>query len=104
MTAASLIRSARRKAGLSQAELAARLGTTQSAVARLESERSNPRLSTLEQALAAAGRRLELKSAPAPASQDESLISRRLALTPGERVTAFESAYRNTKSLLASRR
>jgi len=35
-------------AGLSQSELASRLGTTQSAVARLEAGRSEPRLRTLE--------------------------------------------------------
>jgi len=38
----------RRRRGLSQAEVAARMGTSQPAVARLESGRSDARLSTLE--------------------------------------------------------
>ena len=37
----------RRKAGLSQTEVAARMGTSQSAVARLESGQADVRLSTL---------------------------------------------------------
>ena len=39
---------ARREAGLSQAEVAERMGTTQSAVARLESGELDVRLSTLQ--------------------------------------------------------
>jgi transcriptional regulator with XRE-family HTH domain len=38
----------RRRRGLSQAEVAARMGTSQPAVARLESGRSDARVSTLE--------------------------------------------------------
>jgi len=51
--------------GLSQTEVAARMGTSQSAVARLESGDADVRLSTLERYAAALGRRLdwELKGA-----------------------------------------
>jgi transcriptional regulator with XRE-family HTH domain len=42
--------------GLSQTEVAARMGTSQSAVARLESARSDVRLSTLERYAAALDR------------------------------------------------
>lgn len=41
--------------GLSQTEVAARMGTSQSAVARLESGQSDVRLSTLERYAAAVG-------------------------------------------------
>jgi transcriptional regulator with XRE-family HTH domain len=41
--------------GLSQTVVAARMGTSQSAVARLEAGRSDPRLSTLERYAAALG-------------------------------------------------
>jgi predicted transcriptional regulator len=46
--------------GLSQTEVAARMGTSQSAVARLESGDADIRLSTLERYAAALGRELSL--------------------------------------------
>jgi ribosome-binding protein aMBF1 (putative translation factor) len=46
---------ARRSAGLSQTEVAARMGTSQSAVARLESGDADARASTLERYAAAVG-------------------------------------------------
>lgn len=45
---ASILIQARTKANLSQQELAARMGTSQSTIARLESGASRPTLSTLE--------------------------------------------------------
>jgi predicted transcriptional regulator len=51
----------RHAAGLSQAEVAARMGTSQPAVARLEAGGMDVRLSTLERYAAAVGRRLELR-------------------------------------------
>jgi transcriptional regulator with XRE-family HTH domain len=45
--------------GLSQTEVAARMGTSQSAVARLESGQSDVRLSTLERYAAALGQQLD---------------------------------------------
>ena len=45
--------------GLSQTEVAARMGTSQSAVARLESGQSDLRLSTLERYAAALGQQLD---------------------------------------------
>lgn len=47
--------------GLSQTEVAARMGTSQSAVARLESGDVDVRLSTLERYAAALGIRLEFR-------------------------------------------
>jgi hypothetical protein len=48
----------RRSAGLSQTEVAARMGTSQSAVARLESGDADVRVSTLERYAAAIGSQL----------------------------------------------
>jgi transcriptional regulator with XRE-family HTH domain len=45
----------RQRLGLSQTVVAARMGTSQSAVARLEAGRSDPRLSTLTRYAAALG-------------------------------------------------
>jgi predicted transcriptional regulator len=47
--------------GLSQTEVAARMGTSQSAVARLESGDADVRLSTLERYVAALGQQLDWK-------------------------------------------
>lgn len=62
MDVASLIRGARRAAGLSQAELATRAGTSQPALARYETGVTMPALPTLERLLQACGRRLELRA------------------------------------------
>lgn len=50
---------ARREQDLSQTVVAARMGTSQSVVARLESGDNDVRLSTLERYAAAVGRRLD---------------------------------------------
>jgi transcriptional regulator with XRE-family HTH domain len=54
------IREARRRANLTQEELAERLGTTQSAVARWEKGDVSPRLDTFEKVAAACGLALRL--------------------------------------------
>jgi transcriptional regulator with XRE-family HTH domain len=59
----TLIR-ARTEAKLSQAELAKRIGTTQSAIARLESGSISPSLSTLRRYAAATGTRLHMELVP----------------------------------------
>ncbi|WP_081609030.1 MULTISPECIES: helix-turn-helix domain-containing protein [Rhodospirillales] len=61
--AETLIR-ARQRAGLSQAEVAKRMGTTQSVVARLESGRSLPSSTSLARYAAATGSRLHVELLP----------------------------------------
>jgi len=51
----------RQELGLSQTEVAARMGTSQSAVARLESGDADVRLSTLERYAAALGSMLDVR-------------------------------------------
>lgn len=52
---------ARAKAGLTQAEIAARMGTTQSTVARLESGKNKPSMDTLWRYADAIGSRVEIR-------------------------------------------
>jgi predicted transcriptional regulator len=52
---------ARTQAGLSQAEVARRMGTTQSTVARLESGLRLPAMSSLQRYASAIGRKLEVR-------------------------------------------
>ena len=54
----------RRAAGLSQTEIAARMGTSQSAVARLETGDADVRVSTLERYAAAIGSQLAWQVQP----------------------------------------
>ncbi|HEX7776566.1 MAG TPA: helix-turn-helix transcriptional regulator [Parvibaculum sp.] len=55
---------ARSRARLSQTELAKRIGTTQSAIARLESGQISPTISTLKRYAAATGSRLVIDMLP----------------------------------------
>jgi len=71
MRVSRLIRDARKRAELSQAGLAARARTSQSAVARYETGVTVPSLSTLERLLAACGGRVVLGNrASAPRSRE----------------------------------
>lgn len=57
---------ARARAHLTQAEVAAKMGTTESAVSRLESGRARPSTRTLERYAEAVGHRLRITIEPAP--------------------------------------
>lgn len=64
-TVARALIEARARAGFSQAELAARMETTQSAVARMESGRTRPSTRTLEKVARATDTRLRIHFEPA---------------------------------------
>ena len=94
-----LIREARRLGGLTQADLALRLGTTQSAVSNWERGRDTPRVDTLARILEACGfeadmtfRRLD--------DVDRTQIRENLAMTPAERLQSV----RNVSKLRAKAR
>ena len=55
MIGGELVREGRRRAGLTQRELAERAGTTQSAIARLESGRTSPSFEQVERLLKLCG-------------------------------------------------
>lgn len=57
------IMDARLKKGMTQAEIARRAGTTQSAIARFESGKTNPTLDFASRILRAVGARLEVRPA-----------------------------------------
>ena len=66
---AGLLIDARTRAKLSQAELAKKMGTSQSTIARLESGAAKPSLSTLERFAKATGMRMRVVFEPAKASK-----------------------------------
>lgn len=99
MTPASLIRRARASSGLTQAQLAERLGISQPEVARLESPRANPTIATLEAAVAATGNELVLGLEPDRSGIDEAQIRENLKLTPAQRLDRLAEAQRNVAEL-----
>ncbi|MGZ6672407.1 MAG: helix-turn-helix domain-containing protein [Solirubrobacteraceae bacterium] len=90
MEADALIRGARRAAGLTQVELARRLGTSQPAIVKLERPGANPTVRTLDRVLRATGHHLELSAPPWSSGVDESLIRTQLELPPAERLRQLE--------------
>jgi transcriptional regulator with XRE-family HTH domain len=66
---ASAVIGVRNRAGLTQEDLARKMGTTQPVVARLESGRSRPSMRTLERLADATGSRLLISFAPRAAKK-----------------------------------
>ncbi|MGQ0703587.1 MAG: helix-turn-helix transcriptional regulator [Gemmatimonadales bacterium] len=91
-----VIRDLRERAGLTQEELARRAGTSQPAVARLESGEAAPNLATLERLAQAADCELEVRIVPRVTPDpviaryqediDRTLIRRNLGLTVDQRI------------------
>jgi transcriptional regulator with XRE-family HTH domain len=93
MSMGSIIRTAREAEGLTQAQLARRLGITQPSVARLEAAGDNVTVATLQRALNVMNRTLEIRSAKMPSSVDDTQIVEALRLTPGDRLERFDRTY-----------
>jgi transcriptional regulator with XRE-family HTH domain len=85
MKGAQFVREARRRAGLSQADLAARVGTTQSAIARLEAGGTSPSLEYLSRLVRACGFDIQARLVPYE-DQDWILAQENRKLTPEERL------------------
>lgn len=98
LSAHELLRTARRDAGLTQAQLARRLGVSQAAVAKLERPGANPKVGTLARALAGTGNQLEIDAGPSP-TVDITLIAAQLRRTPAQRLRGLESMYEQARDL-----
>lgn len=93
MQGGSLVREARRRAGLTQEELARRVGTTQSAVARVEGGHTEPSLRRIERWVQACGFELEITMS-ARDDSDWALASANLSMTVDDRVRQHQAALR----------
>ena len=80
-----LVREARKRAGLSQRELAERAGTTQSAIARLETGRTTPSFDAVLRLVRLCGFDLDVMLVERDES-DWAQARELLALTPAQRV------------------
>jgi predicted transcriptional regulator len=102
-----ILRYARRRAGLTQRELADLARVPQPAIARIESGRVSPRLSTLLPLIEATGFALEV-SPRIGEGVDRTLIRSSLVRSPEERIRAAAVATRNLDAFMqtvrASRR
>jgi transcriptional regulator with XRE-family HTH domain len=93
MQGGSLVREARRRIGITQAELAGRVRTTQSSVARLERDRVSPTLDTIAELVRACGFELRLNLATLDDS-DWSVARTNLQLSVDDRVRQHAAALR----------
>ncbi len=101
--AGSIIREARRAAGITQAELARRMGITQPSVARIEAAGDNITMATLKRAAAALDRAVVLQvTAPPDAGIDESQLRELIKLSPAERLRTFEAGYASIREIAAA--
>jgi transcriptional regulator with XRE-family HTH domain len=94
MNAAGLLTGARKRAGLTQRQLASRAGVAQPAVARIESAAVIPRVDTLDRLLAACGETLESRLRLGR-GVDRSSIRALLDLSPAQRVRLAVEEARN---------
>jgi transcriptional regulator with XRE-family HTH domain len=85
-TPGQLLRDARQRHGISQARLAIRAGTTQSAISRIEGDRVSPSVETLRGLLHLLGEDLVLGIERRDSGIDRSLVRERFRLTPSERI------------------
>jgi transcriptional regulator with XRE-family HTH domain len=86
VTAGELLRTARRRHGLTQAQLAARARTSQAAISRIERDLVSPTVSTLAGLLDLVGEQLDLDAEPIDYGFDRTLHQRNLAMSVSDRV------------------
>ena len=86
MTAGELLRSTRRKHGLTQKQLAIRARTSQAAISRIERDLVSPSVSTLGELLHLMNEELVLDAQDVDWGHDVTLIRRNLELSVDDRV------------------
>lgn len=105
----STIRDARRRAGLTQAGLAERLGTTQSSVARWERGATSPTVATLERIAGALGSALAvtLRGPDVVDPSEWSSVERNLTLSHDQRldnlVSVVEFVFEGRRAMAEAR-
>jgi len=95
-TAATLLREARTRAGLSQRALARRARTAQSVIARIEGGQTSPSWDTLERLLTAANYEMVAHTEPRVVVGSHMLddVTRILAMTPENRMEEIKNTSR----------
>ena len=70
---------ARNRAGMTQAEVAGKMGTTQSAIARIESGRASPTMETVRRFVHATGCEFKIQLIPSAGSKRKTSVEKQLA-------------------------
>jgi transcriptional regulator with XRE-family HTH domain len=104
MSPGELIRTTRTRRGLSQARLARRVGTQQSAISRLEADELSPSIETLDFLMRAMGERLQISAAAPERSYDPAHRRATAARPPSERLALGISWNRMAGRLAAAGR
>lgn len=86
MDPGQLVQTVRVRRGLTQAALARRAGTTQTAISRLESSGRSPTIATLRRLLQVMGEDLQLDAASLQRAHDPDHLRAERALTPAQRL------------------
>lgn len=96
-----LVREARRRAGLTQTELAERAGTTQPAIARLERGIGSPSLARISELVEACGFEVQVRLVPMD-DHDRSMATHNATLGPDQRLANALGAIRFADALRAA--
>jgi transcriptional regulator with XRE-family HTH domain len=103
MDAAGMVKMARRRAGLTQRELARRSGVAQPTVSRIESGRMSPTFDTLNTLVAACGMDLVVLERGEDGA-DIAMVQDLLRMTPAERLNYHSQGARILERLRAAKR
>src|SRR3954451_16578405 len=91
MDAGTTLKTARTRAGLSQADLAARTGTSQATISAYENGSKQPAVATFSRLLAATGTRLSVEDMPAPVIEPSAAELERAGATLAEVIALAEA-------------
>ncbi len=101
MTPGQLLRDARRRHYATQKQLAARAGTSQAAISRIERDEVSPSVETLARLVDLLGEELVLDASPTDFGHDKTLFDANLRRTPSERLrhgVSFANFIRRTQA------
>lgn len=103
MDAAGIVKMARRRAGLSQRELARRSGVAQPTVSRIEAGRMSPTFDTLNALAAACGMEISVLERGGGGA-DVAMVRDLLRMTPAERLAYHTQGGRVLQRMRAAKR
>ena len=99
MTSADLLKTVRRRHGLTQKQLAARARTSQAAISRIERGLVSPSVDMLANLVDLMGEELQLGSGLVDWGHDEAMLRQNLEHTPEERIERQASWSRGMREL-----